>query len=231
MSIAATFHLDGGAYREKARSQDPRILRKKHHAKTIRSVTTSMGAGSSIVAAFFTCGISLIPAAYLSRQNVIARKQADIIEEILIEMEEEVPRIRKRDLAAGATIGTISIGLGVFVPGLVEGATSGIMADAAGAAMAANSGIVTDLASGTIALDQVASNAADGAEYVLKSEAHQFVSDPGISSTPLPAPVNINAPGWAAGAQAVILAERIAAKEATMYAVTEVVEKGVSRKL
>jgi hypothetical protein len=113
MGFRDTLKFDRHKYYKKHRYLDPHVLRKKHHAKVMLLASTTGGVAAGVGGAVVTGGLSIAGAAYSGRQHYIARKQMEILEEIMEEEGIEIPRTRKRDVAGGAAIAAASLGLAV----------------------------------------------------------------------------------------------------------------------
>jgi hypothetical protein len=108
MSVKATFGFSSTQYREKQESVSEHDLKKKHHVKVQRIVMTTGSAIGARAAAPYTFGATLVVYLYLLRQKRILERQKNLIEEMLLERGEVKPRVRMRDLVAGATVAIVS---------------------------------------------------------------------------------------------------------------------------
>ncbi|CAG8691857.1 15568_t:CDS:2, partial [Acaulospora colombiana] len=108
MSIKATFGFSSTQYREKQESVSEYELKKKHHVKVQRIVMTTGSAMGARAAAPYTFGATLVVYLYLLRQKRILERQKVLIEELLVDRGEVKPRVRIRDVVAGATVAIVS---------------------------------------------------------------------------------------------------------------------------
>lgn len=117
MGLRDVFHFKAEVYQSKVQStKDTRTLRKKHHMKSVLLVSSGASVGIGIAFAFVTCGATLLGASYSGRQLYVLEKQRSIIEEEFRRRGLEIPRGRKRDVAAGVALGVLSLGLVIFLP-------------------------------------------------------------------------------------------------------------------
>lgn len=117
MGLRDVFHFKEEVYTAKVQSTpDARVLRKKHHMKTVLLISSSASVGIGIALAVPSFGLSLLGTSYSTRQIYVLNAQRDVIEAEFRRRGLEVPRTRKRDIAAGAALGVFSLGLVVLLP-------------------------------------------------------------------------------------------------------------------
>jgi len=121
MSIKSTFHFNERKYRDKISKDDTETLIRKHHVKTMRLSACGVGIAAGTGSAILTAGATAVGPIYAGRQAIINYKQQKIIEQELAKREEDKPRIRKRDVMLGASIGgeTAIVGFGI-APGVAD---------------------------------------------------------------------------------------------------------------
>lgn len=121
MGIRDTFDFDEAAYTAKVRAtEDIDVLRKKHQAKSRLILSSCGGVGAGIASVHFTLRASLIGSVYSARQVHVLIQQRDIIAAEFERRELEVPRDRKRDVAAGYAMAGAGGFLGGFIPSEVH---------------------------------------------------------------------------------------------------------------
>ncbi|KAG8831714.1 hypothetical protein FRB91_005248 [Serendipita sp. 411] len=132
MGLLDTFHFDAADYEYKKSREPTRTLIKKHHSKVRELTAHGVTAGAGIALMPLTLGISLGSAAYAARQAYVILQQKELIEAELSRRRVCIPRMRKRDVATGGSIGAAGAAISVLLPvgiheitGDLGGATAG----------------------------------------------------------------------------------------------------------
>jgi hypothetical protein len=115
MSILGTFYWDEYAYYCGVKTQSTEELQAKRNVEVAKIASFGVSATAGVQFSVHTLGISLIGTAYSARQISILEQQVEIIDAELNLRSASIPRVRKRDVAIGATAGTISSTLGFVV--------------------------------------------------------------------------------------------------------------------
>ncbi|KAI8813789.1 hypothetical protein BJ742DRAFT_787479 [Cladochytrium replicatum] len=118
MGINETFQFDEEAYAEKLRNLSAEELCRMLHSKTVRMMMTSTATGSSVGAAFFTFGFSLVPGMYSARQTRILHLKRQMIKAEYQRRGLDRPKTNKKDLLIGGAIGLATCGVAAMLPAM-----------------------------------------------------------------------------------------------------------------